>query len=149
MRVFTTACATVVKAARAEGLTISRVIGCRRRLLMQRAATPMRDRCTARVAHASCARTGTGRARDPRQNQTPSNELAKLLRRAPHPRSAKHDKNKIYSVHEPAVEVHRQGRRQAVRLATGQRSGEQSWRMVRRSKGALREVHDGHTLAHR
>ncbi len=98
----------LVKAARAEGVSIKQSyqhVG--RRLLMQ----------SSRYAHArqmkrarACTRklkTQLGRvAREiERQLETPSNRLAKLLATAHQIYSQqRHDKNKIYSVHEPEVQ---------------------------------------------
>ena len=98
----------LVKAARAEGLAIKQSyqhVG--RRLLMQ----------SSRYAHArqmkrarACTRklkTQLGRiVREiERQVETPSNKLRKLLRTAHQIHAQqRHDKNKIYSVHEPEVQ---------------------------------------------
>ena len=104
----------LVKVARAEGLTIKQSyehVG--RRLLMQ----------SSRYAHArqmkrarACTRklkTQLGRVvrEIERQSETPSNRLAKLLATAHRIHAQqKHDKNKIYSVHEPEVECIAKGK---------------------------------------
>jgi IS5 family transposase len=116
----------LVKAARAEGLTIKqsyRHVG--RRLLMQ----------SSRYAHArqmqrarACTRklrTQLGRVlrQIEQQVQTPSSELAKLLATARRIHAQqRQDKNKIYSVHEPAVAMHRQRARRASRTSLATRS---------------------------
>src|SRR5476649_2542884 len=87
----------LVKAARAEGLTIKQSyehIG--RRLLMQ----------SSRYAHARQMKTQLGRVIREIQRQTaePSPKLDKLLQTAHRIYAQqRHDKNKIYSVHEPEV----------------------------------------------
>jgi IS5 family transposase len=143
----------LVKAARAEGLTIKqsyRHVG--RRLLMQ----------SSRYAHArqmqrarACTRklrTQLGRVvrEIQRQKQTPSNELAKLLETARRIHAQqRHDKNKIYSVHEPAVECIAKGKAgkpyefgNKVSVAVSSRGG---WFVGARSFAG--SPYDGHTLA--
>ena len=143
----------LVKAARAEGLTIKqsyRHVG--RRLLMQ----------SSRYAHArqmqrarACTRklrTQLGRVlrEIERQKKTPSTELAKLLETARHIHAQqRHDKNKIYSVHEPAVQCIAKGKAgkpyefgNKVSVAVSSRGG---WFVGARSFTG--SPYDGHTLA--
>jgi transposase, IS5 family len=143
----------LVKAARAEGLTIKqsyRHVG--RRLLMQ----------SSRYAHArqmqrarACTRklrTQLGRVlrEIERQKQTPSSELAKLLKTARRIHAQqRHDKNKIYSVHEPAVQCIAKGKAgkpyefgNKVSVAVSSRGG---WFVGARSFTG--SPYDGHTLA--
>jgi transposase, IS5 family len=143
----------LVKVARAEGLTIKqsyRHVG--RRLLMQ----------SSRYAHArqikrarACTRklrTQLGRVvrEIERQVQTPSNELAKLLKTARRIHAQqRHDNNKIYSVHEPAVECIAKGKAgkpyefgNKVSVAVSSRGG---WFVGARSFTG--SPYDGHTLA--
>jgi len=143
----------LVKVARAEGVTIKqsyRHVG--RRLLMQ----------SSRYAHArqmqrarACTRklrTQLGRVlrEIERQKKTPSNELAKLLETARRIHAQqRHDKNKIYSVHEPAVECIAKGKAgkpyefgNKVSVAVSSRGG---WFVGARSFTG--SPYDGHTLA--
>ncbi len=143
----------LVKVARAEGLTIKqsyRHVG--RRLLMQ----------SSRYAHArqmqrarACTRklrTQLGRVlrEIQRQQRTPSTELAKLLETARRIHAQqRHDKNKIYSVHEPAVECIAKGKAgkpyefgNKVSVAVSSRGG---WFVGARSFTG--SPYDGHTLA--
>jgi IS5 family transposase len=146
-------CERLVKAARAEGLTIKQSyqrVG--RRLLMQ----------SSRYAHArqmqrarACTRklrTQLGRVlrEIERQKQTPSTELAKLLETARRIHAQqRHDKNKIYSVHEPAVECIAKGKAgkpyefgNKVSVAVSSRGG---WFLGTRS--ITGNPYDGYTLA--
>jgi len=125
------------KAARAAGVNIKQSyehVG--RRLLMQSSryahARQMKraQACTRRL------RTQLGRVlrEIERQVEQPTGELNKLLATAHRIHAQqRHDKNKIYSVHEPEVECNRQGQGgQEVRVRQqGQCRGEQSRRMVR------------------
>jgi len=143
----------LVKAARAERLTIKqsyRHVG--RRLLMQ----------SSRYAHArqmkrarACTRklkTQLGRiVREiERQVETPSNKLAKLLQTAHRIHAQqRHDKNKIYSVHEPEVECIAKGKAgkqyefgNKVSVAVSSRGG---WFVG--AKSFTGNPYDGHTLA--
>jgi IS5 family transposase len=143
----------LVKAARAEGLTIQQSyqhVG--RRLLMQ----------SSRYAHArqmKRARASTRKLRTQlgrivreieRQVNAPSNKLSKLLAIA-HQIYAqqRHDKNKIYSVHEPEVECIAKGKAgkqyefgNKVSVAVSSRGG---WLVG--AKSFLGNPYDGHTLA--
>jgi IS5 family transposase len=120
-RLYTRMRERLVKAARAEGLTIKqsyRHVG--RRLLMQ----------SSRYAHA-------------RQKKTPSTGLAKLLETARHIHAQqRHDKNKIYSVHEPAVQCIAKGKAGASRTSLATRSAWRSAAVADGSseQGALREA---------
>jgi transposase, IS5 family len=143
----------LVKAARAEGLSIKQSyerVG--RRLLMQ----------SSRYAHArqmkrarACTRklkTQLGRiVREiERQVETPSNKLAKLLETANQIHAQqRHDKNKIYSVHEPEVECIAKGKAgkpyefgNKVSVAVSSRGG---WFVGAKSFSG--NPYDGHTLA--
>jgi IS5 family transposase len=143
----------LVKVARAEGLTIKQSyehVG--RRLLMQ----------SSRYAHArqmkrarACTRklkTQLGRVvrEIERQVETPSNKLAKLLQTAHRIHAQqRHDKNKIYSVHEPEVECIAKGKAgkqyefgNKVSVAVSSRGG---WFVG--AKSFLGNPYDGHTLA--
>ena len=143
----------LVKVARAEGLTIKQSyqhVG--RRLLMQ----------SSRYAHArqmkrarACTRklkTQLGRiVREiERQVETPSNKLAKLLAIAHRIHiQQRHDKNKIYSVHEPEVECIAKGKAgkqyefgNKVSVAVSSRGG---WFVG--AKSFTGNPYDGHTLA--
>ena len=143
----------LVKAARAEGLTIKqsyRHVG--RRLLMQ----------SSRYAHArqmkrarACTRklkTQLGRiVREiERQDVTPSNKLRKLLQTAHQIHAQqRHDKNKIYSVHEPEVQCIAKGKAgkqyefgNKVSVAVSSRGG---WFVG--AKSFTGNPYDGHTLA--
>jgi IS5 family transposase len=143
----------LVKAARAEGLTIKQSyehVG--RRLLMQ----------SSRYAHArqrkrarACTRklkTQLGRVIREIQRQTaePSPKLDKLLQTAHRIYAQqRHDKNKIYSVHEPEVECIAKGKAgkqyefgNKVSVAVSSRGG---WFVGARSFTG--NPYDGHTLA--
>ena len=143
----------LVKAARAEGLVIKQSyehVG--RRLLMQ----------SSRYAHArqmkrarACTRklkTQLGRiVREiERQAETPSSKLAKLLATAHRIYAQqKHDKNKIYSVHEPEVQCIAKGKAgkpyefgNKVSVAVSSRGG---WFVG--AKSFTGNPYDGHTLA--
>jgi transposase, IS5 family len=143
----------LVKVARAEGLTIKQSykhVG--RRLLMQ----------SSRYAHArqmkrarACTRklkTQLGRiVREiERQVETPSGALAKLLQTAHRIHAQqRHDKNKIYSVHEPEVECIAKGKAgkqyefgNKVSVAVSSRGG---WFVG--AKSFTGNPYDGHTLA--
>jgi len=143
----------LVKAARAEGLTIKQSyehVG--RRLLMQ----------SNRYAHArqmkrarACTRklkTQLGRVirEVERQTETPSAKLDKLLRTAHRIyEQQRHDKNKIYSVHEPEVECIAKGKAgkpyefgNKVSVAVSSRGG---WFVG--AKSFTGNPYDGHTLA--
>ena len=143
----------LVKAARAEGLTIKQSyehVG--RRLLMQ----------SSRYAHArqmkrarACTRklkTQLGRVirEVERQTETPSMNLDKLLRTAHRIyEQQRHDKNKIYSVHEPEVECIAKGKAgkpyefgNKVSVAVSSRGG---WFVG--AKSFTGNPYDGHTLA--
>jgi IS5 family transposase len=143
----------LVKVARAEGLTIKqsyRHVG--RRLLMQ----------SSRYAHArqikrarACTRklkTQLGRVvrEIERQTQTPSDKLAKLLQTAHRIYAQqRHDKHKIYSVHEPEVECIAKGKAgkqyefgNKVSVAVSSRGG---WFVG--AKSFTGNPYDGHTLA--
>jgi IS5 family transposase len=143
----------LVKAARAEGLTIKQSyehVG--RRLLMQ----------SSRYAHArqmkrarACTRklkTQLGRiVREiERQIEEPSERLAKLLEVAHRIHAQqRHDKNKIYSVHEPEVQCIAKGKAgkqyefgNKVSVAVSSRGG---WFVG--AKSFTGNPYDGHTLA--
>jgi IS5 family transposase len=143
----------LVKTARAEGLSIKQSyehVG--RRLLMQ----------SSRYAHArqikrarACTRklkTQLGRiVREiERQIKTPSNELAKLLATAHQIHTQqRHDKNKIYSVHEPEVQCIAKGKAgkqyefgNKVSVAVSSRG---EWFVG--AKSFTGNPYDGHTLA--
>jgi len=143
----------LVKVARAEGLTIKQSykhVG--RRLLMQ----------SSRYAHArqmkrarACTRklkTQLGRiVREiERQAETPSDKLGKLLQTAHRIHAQqRHDKNKIYSVHEPEVECIAKGKAgkqyefgNKVSVAASSRGG---WFVG--AKSFTGNPYDGHTLA--
>jgi IS5 family transposase len=143
----------LVKAARAEGLTIKQSyehVG--RRLLMQ----------SSRYAHArqrkrarACTRklkTQLGRVIREIQRQTaePSPKLDKLLQTAHRIYAQqRHDKNKIYSVHEPEVECIAKGKAgkqyefgNKVSVAVSSRGG---WFVG--AKSFTGNPYDGHTLA--
>ena len=143
----------LVKAARAEGLTIKQSyehVG--RRLLMQ----------SSRYAHArqmkrarACARklkTQLGRVvrEIERQVETPSDVLGKLLQTAHRIHAQqRHDKNKIYSVHEPEVQCIAKGKAgkqyefgNKVSVAVSSRGG---WFVG--AKSFPGNPYDGHTLA--
>jgi IS5 family transposase len=143
----------LVKAARAEGLTIKqsyRHVG--RRLLMQ----------SSRYAHArqmkrarACTRklkTQLGRVMREieRQAAEPSVKLDKLLRTAHRIyEQQRHDKNKVYSVHEPEVECIAKGNAgkqyefgNKVSVAVSSRGG---WFVG--AKSFTGNPYDGHTLA--
>jgi transposase, IS5 family len=143
----------LVKAARAEGLTIKQSyehVG--RRLLMQ----------SSRYAHArqmkraqACTRklkTQLGRVMGEivRQIEQPSDKLAKLLQTAHRIHAQqRHDKNKIYSVHEPEVECIAKGKAgkryefgNKVSVAVSSRGG---WFVG--AKSFTGNPYDGHTLA--
>jgi IS5 family transposase len=143
----------LVKAARAEGLTIKQSykhVG--RRLLMQ----------SSRYAHArqmkrarACTRklkTQLGRVvrEIERQVETPSGKLRKLLQTAHRIHAQqRHDKNKIYSVHEPEVECIAKGKAgkqyefgNKVSVAVSSRGG---WFVG--AKSFTGNPYDGHTLA--
>ena len=142
----------LVKVARAEGVTIKqsyRHVG--RRLLMQ----------SSRYAHArqmkrarACTRklkTQLGRIMREieRQVETPSNKLGKLLETAHRIYAQqRHDKNKIYSVHEPEVECIAKGKAgkqyefgNKVSVAVSSRGG---WFVG--AKSFTGNPYDGHTL---
>ena len=142
----------LVKTARAEGLSIKQSyehVG--RRLLMQ----------SSRYAHArqmkrarACTRklkTQLGRiVREiERQVETPSNQLAKLLATAHQIHTQqRHDKNKIYSVHEPEVQCIAKGKAgkqyefgNKVSVAVSSRGG---WFVG--TKSFTGNPYDGHTL---
>jgi IS5 family transposase len=142
----------LVKVARAEGLTIKQSythVG--RRLLMQ----------SSRYAHArqmkrarACMRklkTQLGRVMREieRQVETPSNKLGKLLETAHRIHAQqRHDKNKIYSVHEPEVECIAKGKAgkqyefgNKVSVAVSSRGG---WFVG--AKSFAGNPYDGHTL---
>jgi IS5 family transposase len=143
----------LVKAARAEGLSIKqsyRHVG--RRLLMQ----------SSRYAHArqmkrarACTRklrTQLGRVirEVERQTKAPSMKLGKLLQTAHRIHAQqRHDKNKVYSVHEPEVECIAKGKAgkqyefgNKVSVAVSSRGG---WFVGARSFTG--NPYDGHTLA--
>jgi IS5 family transposase len=143
----------LVKAARAEGLTIKQSyehVG--RRLLMQ----------SSRYAHArqmkraqACTRklkTQLGRVMREieRQIEEPSDKLAKLLQTAHRIHAQqRHDKNKVYSVHEPEVECIAKGKAgkryefgNKVSVAVSSRGG---WFFG--AKSFTGNPYDGHTLA--
>jgi IS5 family transposase len=143
----------LVKAARVEGLTIKqsyRHVG--RRLLMQ----------SSRYAHArqmkrarACTRklkTQLGRVirEVERQTDAPSVKLDKLLRTAHRIyEQQRHDKNKIYSVHEPEVQCIAKGKAgkqyefgNKVSVAVSSRGG---WFVG--AKSFTGNPYDGHTLA--
>jgi IS5 family transposase len=143
----------LVKAARAEGLRIKQSyehVG--RRLLMQ----------SSRYAHArqmkrarACTRklrTQLGRVvrEIERQVETPSSALAKLLATAHQIHTQqRHDKNKIYSVHEPEVQCIAKGKAgkqyefgNKVSVAVSSRGG---WFVG--AKSFTGNPYDGHTLA--
>lgn len=143
----------LVKAARAEGLTIKQSyehVG--RRLLMQ----------SSRYAHArqmKRARASTRKLKTQlgrivreieRQAETPSGKLAKLLETANRIHlQQKHDKKKIYSVHEPEVECIAKGKAgkqyefgNKVSVAVSSRGG---WFVG--AKSFTGNPYDGHTLA--
>jgi IS5 family transposase len=143
----------LVKIARAEGLAIKQSyqhVG--RRLLMQ----------SSRYAHArqmkrarACTRklrTQLGRiVREiERQVETPSNKLRKLLQTAHQIHAQqRHDKNKIYSVHEPEVQCIAKGKAgkqyefgNKVSVAVSSRGG---WFVG--AKSFIGNPYDGHTLA--
>src|ERR1022692_4433850 len=143
----------LVKVARAEGLTIKQSykhVG--RRLLMQ----------SSRYAHArqmkrarACTRklrTQLGRVirEIERQVESPSNKLARLLARAHQIHAQqRHDKNKIYSVHEPEVQCIAKGKAgkqyefgNKVSVAVSSRGG---WFVG--AKSFPGNPYDGHTLA--
>jgi transposase, IS5 family len=143
----------LVKAARAEGLAIKQSyqhVG--RRLLMQ----------SSRYAHArqmkrarACTRklkTQLGRVMREIERQTaePSVKLNKLLRTAHRIHAQqKHDKNKVYSVHEPEVECIAKGKAgkryefgNKVSVAVSSRGG---WFVG--AKSFTGNPYDGHTLA--
>jgi IS5 family transposase len=143
----------LVKVARAEGLSIQQSyehVG--RRLLMQ----------SSRYAHArqmkrarACTRklkTQLGRVvrEIERQAETPSNRLAKLLATAHRIHAQqKHDKNKIYSVHEPEAQCIAKGKAgkqyefgNKVSVAVSSRGG---WFVG--AKSFTGNPYDGHTLA--
>ncbi|MDR5727068.1 MAG: IS5 family transposase, partial [Terriglobia bacterium] len=143
----------LVKVARAEGLSIKQSyehVG--RRLLMQ----------SSRYAHArqmkrarACTRklkTQLGRVvrQIERQAETPSSKLAKLLETAHRIHlQQKHDKNKIYSVHEPEVQCIAKGKAgkqyefgNKVSVAVSSRGG---WFVG--AKSFTGNPYDGHTLA--
>ncbi len=143
----------LVKAARAEGLTIKQSyqhVG--RRLLMQ----------SSRYAHArqmKRARASTRKLKTQlgrivreieRQTQTPSDKLAKLLATAHRIYAQqRHDKNKIYAVHEPEVECIAKGKAgkqyefgNKVSVAVSSRGG---WFVG--AKSFTGNPYDGHTLA--
>jgi len=143
----------LVKAARAEGLTIKQSyqhVG--RRLLMQ----------SSRYAHArqmkrarACTRklkTQLGRVvrEIERQDETPSDTLRKLLQTAHRIHAQqRHDKNKVYSVHEPEVECIAKGKAgkqyefgNKVSVAVTSRGG---WFVG--AKSFTGNPYDGHTLA--
>jgi IS5 family transposase len=143
----------LVKVARAEGLTIKQSyehVG--RRLLMQ----------SSRYAHArqmkrarACTRklkTQLGRVirEIERQAEAPSDQLAKLLATAHQIHAQqKHDKNKIYSVHEPEVECIAKGNAgkqyefgNKASVAVSSRGG---WLVG--AKSFTGNPYDGHTLA--
>jgi transposase, IS5 family len=143
----------LVKAARAEGLAIKQSyqhVG--RRLLMQ----------SSRYAHArqmkrarACTRklkTQLGRVMREIERQTaePSVKLNKLLRTAHRIHAQqKHDKNKVYSVHEPEVECIAKGKAgkryefgNKVSVAVSSRGG---WFVG--TKSFTGNPYDGHTLA--
>ena len=143
----------LVKAARAEGLTIKQsYLHVGRRLLMQ----------SSRYAHArqmkrarACTRklkTQLGRVMREieRQVETPSDKLAKLLRTAHRIHAQQtHDKNKIYSVHEPEVQCIAKGKAgkqyefgNKVSVAVSSRGG---WFVGARSFTG--NPYDGHTLS--
>jgi len=142
----------LVKVARAEGVTIKQSyqhVG--RRLLMQ----------SSRYAHArqmkrarACTRklkTQLGRVMREieRQVETPSNKLRKLLETAHRIHAQqRHDKNKIYSVHEPEVECIAKGKAgkqyefgNKVSVAVSSRGG---WFVG--AKSFTGNPYDGHTL---
>ena len=143
----------LVKVARAEGLSIKQsyeYVG--RRLLMQ----------SSRYAHArqmkrarACTRklkTQLGRVvrEIERQTETPSSKLAKLLETARRIHlQQKHDKNKIYSVHEPEAQCIAKGKAgkqyefgNKVSVAVSSRGG---WFVG--AKSFTGNPYDGHTLA--
>ena len=143
----------LVKTARAEGLTIKqsyRHVG--RRLLMQ----------SSRYAHArqmkrarACTRklkTQLGRVirEVERQTESPSMKLDKLLQTAHRIHAQqRHDKNKIYSVHEPEVQCIAKGKAgtqyefgNKVSVAVSSRGG---WFVG--AKSFTGNPYDGHTLA--
>ena len=143
----------LVKVARAEGLSIKQSyehVG--RRLSMQ----------SSRYAHArqmkrarACTRklkTQLGRVvrEIERQAETPSSKLAKLLETAHRIHfQQKHDKNKIYSVHEPEVQCIAKGKAgkqyefgNKVSVAVSSRGG---WFVG--AKSFTGNPYDGHTLA--
>ena len=143
----------LVKAARAEGLTIKQSyehVG--RRLLMQSSRyTHARQMKRARA----CTRklkTQLGRVirEVERQTETPSMKLDKLLRTAHRIYAQqRHDKNKIYSVHEPEVECIAKGKAgkpyefgNKVSVAVSSRGG---WFVG--AKSFTGNPYDGHTLA--
>lgn len=143
----------LVKAARAEGLTIKQSyehVG--RRLLMQ----------SSRYAHARQMKRARGCTRKlkthlgrivreiERQVETPSNKLAELLQTARRIHAQQqHDKNKIYSVHEPEVQCIAKGKAgkkyefgNKVSVAVSSRGG---WFVGAQSFTG--NPYDGHTLA--
>jgi transposase, IS5 family len=143
----------LVKVARAEGLTIKQSyhhVG--RRLLMQ--SSRYAHACQMKRARA-CTRklkTQLGRVvrEIERQLETPSNKLAKLLQTAHRIHAQQmHDKNKIYSVHEPEVECIAKGKAgkkyefgNKVSVAVSSRGG---WFVG--AKSFTGNPYDGHTLA--
>ncbi len=143
----------LVKVARAEGLTIKQSYEhAGRRLLMQ----------SSRYAHArqmkrarACTRKLKTQLRRvireiERQAEAPSDQLAKLLATAHQIHAQqKHDKNKIYSVHEPEVECIAKGNAgkqyefgNKASVAVSSRGG---WLVG--AKSFTGNPYDGHTLA--
>ena len=152
-RLYQRMCERLVKVARAEGLTIKQSYKhVSRRLLMQ----------SSRYAHArqmkgarACTRklkTQLGRVirEVERQTESPSVKLDRLLQTAHRIYAQqRHDKNKIYSVHEPEVECIAKGKAgkqyefgNKVSVAVSSRGG---WFVG--AKSFTGNPYDGHTLA--
>ena len=142
----------LVKAARAEGLTIKqsyRHVG--RRLLMQSSRYAHARQMKRARASTRKLKTQLGRVTREieRQVAMPSGQLAKLLATAHRIHAQqRHDKNKIYSVHEPEVECIAKGKAgkpyefgNKVSVAVSSRGG---WFVGARSFTG--NPYDGHTL---
>jgi transposase, IS5 family len=142
----------LVKAARAQGLTIKqsyRHVG--RRLLMQSSCYAHARQMKRARACTRKLKTQLGRVTREieRQVEMPSNKLAKLLQTAHRIYAQqRHDKNKIYSVHEPEVECIAKGKAgkpyefgNKVSVAVSSRGG---WFVG--AKSFTGNPYDGHTL---
>jgi IS5 family transposase len=143
----------LVKVARAEGLTIKQSykhVG--RRLLMQSSRYVHGRQMKRARACTRKLKTQLGRVvrEIERQVETPSNKLRKLLQTAHRIHAQqRHDKNKIYSVHEPEVECIAKGKAgkqyefgNKVSVAVSSRGG---WFVGAKSFNG--NPYDGHTLA--